>query len=42
MGYGRMGLGVESTNRVKFLPVPARTKRERISDPANFLTKDIS
>jgi len=29
MGYGRMGLEVESTNWVKFQPVPARTKRER-------------
>jgi hypothetical protein len=30
MVYGRMGLEVESNNRVKFQPIPASTRRERI------------
>jgi len=35
MVYGRMGLEGESTNRVKFQPVPTSTKRERWSNPAD-------
>jgi hypothetical protein len=35
MVYGRMGLEGESINRVKFQTVPARTKRERNSNPAD-------
>jgi len=42
MVYSRMGLEVESNNRVKFQPVPARTERERNSNPEDFLTKDMS
>jgi hypothetical protein len=41
MVYGRMGLEGESINRVKFQPVPARTKRERNSNPADSGKKVI-
>ncbi len=33
--YSRMGQEVESTNRVKFQPVPVGTKHQTSSDPAD-------
>jgi len=41
MGYGRMGLEGESIGRVKFQTVPASTKRERNSNPADSGKKVI-
>jgi len=41
MGYGRMGQEGISINRVKFQPVPASTKRERNSNPADSGKKVI-
>jgi hypothetical protein len=41
MVYGRMGLEGESINRVKFQTVPASTKRERNSNPADSGKKVI-
>jgi hypothetical protein len=35
MVYGRMGLKGNQLNKVKFQPVPASIKRERISEPAD-------